>query len=104
MTYKISFTVTAREMLRVHDRNVRVTILEKIKGLAHDPEKQGKALTHSLRGLRSIRAAGRYRVVYQVERSKVIVLVLAIGLRKENDRKDIYQLAKRLIKLGLLEG
>jgi len=61
-------------------------------------------LTHSLRGVRSIRAAGRYRVVYQVERSKVIVLVLAIGLRKENDRKDIYQLAKRLIKLGLLEG
>ena len=104
MTYKISFTVTAREMLRVHDRNVRVTILEKIKGLVHDPEKQGKALTHSLRGLRSIGAAGRYRVVYQVERSKIIVLVLAIGLRKENDRKDIYQLAKRLIKLGLLEG
>ena len=104
MTYKISFTVTAREMLRVHDRNVRVTILEKIKGLAHDPEKQGKALTHSLRGLRSIRAAGRSRVVYQVERSKVIVLVLAIGLRKENDRNDIYQLAKRFIKLGLLEG
>lgn len=104
MTYKISFTVTAREMLRAHDRNVRVTILEKIKGLASDPEKQGKALTHSLRGLRSIRAAGRYRVVYQVERSKVIVLVLAVGLRKENDRNDIYQLTKRLIKLGLLEG
>ncbi len=104
MIYKISFTVTAREMLRAHDRNVRVTILEKIKGLVHDPEKQGKALTHSLRGLRSIGAAGRYRVVYQVERSKIIVLVLAIGLRKENDRKDIYQLAKRLIKLGLLEG
>ncbi len=104
MTYKVSFTVTAREMLRAFDRNVRVTILEKIKGVAHDPEKQGKALTHSLRGFRSIRTAGKYRVVYQVERSKVMVLVLAIGLRKENDRKDIYQLAKRLIKLGLLEG
>jgi mRNA interferase RelE/StbE len=31
-----------------------------------------------------------------------IVTVVALGMRKEGDKKDIYQLAKKLMRLGLL--
>lgn len=32
-----------------------------------------------------------------------MVLVVALGIRKEGDKKDVYNLAKKLIRLGLLE-
>jgi mRNA interferase RelE/StbE len=44
----------------------------------------------------------RYRIVYRVERSIVTVVVVAAGIRKEGSREDIYRVAARLIRLGLL--
>lgn len=45
----------------------------------------------------------RYRIIYKVEDERVMVLVVALGIRKEGDKKDVYNLAKKLIRLGLLE-
>lgn len=103
MTWKIQLTLKARDMLAsIADRRVRQKISERIDGLAHDPEKQGKPLLGELSGCRSLRAVGqRYRIIYKAEREKVIVLVVAVGLRKERDRKDIYTLAQKLVRLGL---
>jgi mRNA interferase RelE/StbE len=71
--------------------------------LAFEPELQGKALHDDLKGFRSIRAIGqRYRIIYRVERSIVTVNVVAAGIRKEGSREDVYVLARRLLKLGLL--
>jgi mRNA interferase RelE/StbE len=51
-----------------------------------------------------VRTAGqRYRILYRVEAATVIVLVVAVGIRKEADRKDIYALAQKMIRLGLIE-
>ena len=47
-------------------------------------------------------AAQRYRIIYRVQQSRVEVLVVAIGLRREGGREDIYRLAKRLLRLRLL--
>lgn len=101
--YKIIITAAARHMLKeIKDRRVLEKIGERIDDLSREPEKQGKPLIDELAGCRSLRAAGqRYRIIYRVEQDKVFVL--ALGIRKEGSPKDIYQLAKRLLKLKLVE-
>src|SRR5713101_1269345 len=67
----------------VSDQRIREKIFERAKKLINEPEKQGKALLGELAGLRSLRAVGqRYRVLYRVERNRVIVLIVAVGKRK----------------------
>ncbi len=104
MTWEIRLTKTAESLLlAISDRRVRRLISERIDGLAQEPEKQGKPLTGELSGLRSLRAAGqRYRILYRLEGREVVVLVVALGLRKQGSGKDIYQLAKKLLKLRLV--
>jgi len=105
LTYQIALTVQARKMLgSISDRRVQQKIQKRIDGLAEEPEKQGKPLVEELEGYRSLRAVGqRYRIIYAVERKKIVVYVLAVGLRKQGSRSDIYQIAKRLLRLGLLD-
>ena len=87
----------------ISDRRIREKLLERMTALAADPELQGKPLGDDLAGYRSIRAVGqRYRIIYRVERSTVVVMVVAAGIRKEGSREDIYRVAAKLIRLGLL--
>jgi mRNA interferase RelE/StbE len=89
---------------KVQDRRIRAKIIETIDGLAEEPEKKGKPLIAELDGYHSIRTVGqRYRIIYRIDNEKVIVLVVAAGIRREGDRKDIYELAKKLIRARLLE-
>ena len=104
MTYRIEITSTAFGTLAaIQDRRVQGKIRERIDDLKHDPEKQGKFLGGELAGIRSVRAVGqRYRILYRIEHSKVLVLILTVGLRKEGDKKDVYEVAKKLIRLRLI--
>jgi mRNA interferase RelE/StbE len=89
---------------KVQDRRIRAKIIETIGGLAEEPEKKGKPLTAELDGYHSVRAAGqRYYIIYRIDNEKVVVLIVAAGIRREGDRKDIYALAKKLIRARLLE-
>lgn len=82
---------------------MRRAVIQRIKELAIDPEKLGKALLGELAGLRSVLAAGqRWRILYRVDRGRALVLVRMLGLRRDKDRSDVYALAKRLIKLNLI--
>lgn len=105
MTYQVELTFQAQKMLEnISDRRVQERIRERIDGLVQEPGKQGKPLFADLAGFRSLRAVGqRYRIIYQIQEETVIVIVLAVGLRKQGSSKDIYQLAKKLLKLGLVE-
>jgi mRNA interferase RelE/StbE len=91
-------------MLReITNRDIQKAIQKRIRGLVTDPEKQGKPLLGPLRGFRSIRAYyQRYRILYRVDRDAVVVMVVAVGIRKEDDRQDIYALAQKLLRSGLL--
>jgi mRNA-degrading endonuclease RelE of RelBE toxin-antitoxin system len=101
--YQVFFTPTSKEMLlKIKNAKTRATIIAKAKGLAEDPEKQGIALAGPLKGLRRIPAAGRYRLIFRIVRAKVEVHIVGVGLRKQGDNKDIYELAQRLVRLGLL--
>lgn len=103
-SWKIELTHTSRDLLLgIKDTRVRKKIAERIDGLQHDPDKQGKELHGELKGYRSLRSVGqRYRIIYRLDHGKVIVLVVSVGLRKEDDREDVYALTKKLLKLGLL--
>jgi mRNA interferase RelE/StbE len=86
----------------ISDRRIREKIVTIIDRLAKEPDKQGKALISELQGFRSIRAvAQRYRIIYKVQQETVVVYVMAIGIRRDGDRNDIYSLAKRLFRLNL---
>jgi mRNA interferase RelE/StbE len=104
LIYRVDILPAAQDMvLKISDRRIQEKLLEKMTALAADPELQGKPLGDDLAGYRSIRAVGqRYRVIYRVERSTVVVMVVAAGIRKEGSREDIYRVASKLIRLGLL--
>jgi mRNA interferase RelE/StbE len=105
VTWKIAVTSTAkRQLTAVRDRRVRTLLRNRIDRLAEDPDKQGKPLVGELMGYRSLRAVGqRYRILYRVENQEVVVVVVALGLRKSGSKKDVYSLAKKLIRLRLLD-
>jgi mRNA interferase RelE/StbE len=98
-------TETAAEMIAgISDARERRLIVERIRGLENAPEFQGKPLMGELRGLYSLRAAGQpYRIIYHIIESRVVVLIVAVGIRKERDKRDVYALARRLLRLGLLD-
>ena len=104
MTYRIEITGQAEQMLMaVSDRRIRRLLASRIDRLADEPEKQGRQLGGILAGHRSCRAVGqRYRIIYQVDGARVIVTVIAVGVRRGGDRGDIYAFAERLARLGLL--
>jgi mRNA interferase RelE/StbE len=105
MSWGISITPAAMRMLAdISDRRIREKISAVISRLAEDPEKQGKALLGELAGFRSIRAVGqRYRILYTINDREIVVVVVATGIRREGAKDDIYNLAKKLFRVGLLE-
>jgi mRNA interferase RelE/StbE len=87
----------------ITDRRVRDLIVKRIDDLTEEPVRQGKPLVAELSGYRSIRAAGqRYRIVYRIVNDKITVYIVAVGIRKEGSSSDIYNLAKKLLKLRLI--
>jgi mRNA interferase RelE/StbE len=100
MAYRVVLTTEAKLLLAmVQDRREQGLLIERLEQLAENPDQQGKALRGELAGYRSVRAVGqRYRVVFQVEDAAVIVVIVALGRRKEGDRKDVYQVAKKLVE------
>lgn len=102
--YEVLWTETAVEMLeQVGDRRIQQQLYDASKRLAAEPEKQGKALREGLLGFRTLRAIGqRHRVIFSVSTDLRKVFVVAAGLRRERARDDIYALAERLIRLGLV--
>ncbi len=103
--YLIKWTETALKMVEaITDRRIRGRIVARVEELARDPEMAGKPLVGELASYRAIRAAGqRYRIIYRVERRLVTILIVAVGRRKEGDKKDIYELARRLLRHRLLD-
>ncbi|MGD0012936.1 MAG: type II toxin-antitoxin system RelE/ParE family toxin [Bryobacteraceae bacterium] len=104
MSYAIVITPAALRMLSaISDRRIRAELSKRIDGLAREPEKQGQPLLAEFQGLRSLRAVGqRYRIIYRVDRGRVVVLVVAAGIRTEGSRQDVYELARKLIRLRLV--
>ena len=99
----IILPIAEKQLAAIKDTRIREGIAKRIEALRQEPEKQGKPMIGDLAGFRSLRAVGqRYRVLYKIEDKKVVVSIVALGIRKEGDKTDIYELARKLVRLGLL--
>ena len=74
----------ARDLGRIAKAD-RVRLVEAIDRLSENPF-QGNALKGELRGLRRLRV-GDYRVLYEVQDSALIVLVVRVAHRREAYRR-----------------
>lgn len=102
--YKIKLTILAAENIKKFDKKTQNQIINKIESLKEEPLLSGKPLKGPLKDFRVIRAAvQRYRIIYQVNESDIIVIIVAVGIRKDGDKKDIYKLMMKYIKTGLLK-
>ena len=104
VVYRVVATATAKTtLLEITDSRVVSKLLERMSVLATTPEMQGKPMHDDLRGFRSLRAVGqRYRILYRVDPRSATVFVHVVGIRKEGDRHDVYAIARKLFRLGLL--
>ena len=104
MAYQVDITPAALAALEaVADRRTRSAIVRRIDAMVEEPKKLGKPLRGWLAGFLSLRTAGqRYRVIYKVADGKKRILVYLVGIRKEGKRRDVYALAERLVKRGLI--
>lgn len=105
MKWKIKLTRPAlKQYAEIKDTRIKEQISKRIQSLEYEPEHKGKLLSDELAGYYSIRAVGqRYRILYKLEAEQVIIVVVALGIRKDGDKKDVYNLAKKLARLGLLD-
>lgn len=105
MKWSIQTTPYAQNQLTsIKDTRIQEQIRKRIRALADDPDKQGKPLDDDLSDFRSVRTVKeRYRIIYKVKKEEIIVLVVMVGIRKEGDKKDVYALANKLARLGLLD-
>lgn len=105
MAWNVTFAESATESLRgISDRRIQRLIVNRAQQLAEDPHALGTPLRDELRGLHSTRAVGqRYRIVFRIDEEQNQVIVVAVGIRREGHRHDIYTLAQRLIRLGLVD-
>ena len=89
----------------IRDRRIRQQIITKLQAVQRDPTVMGKPLVGELKGCYSVRAAAqRYGMIYRLADDRLIVLVIAVGIRRADDRGDIYEVARRLIRTRLVEG
>jgi mRNA interferase RelE/StbE len=99
----IILPIADKQLAAIKDTRIRESISKRIDGLRHEPEKQGKPMIGELEGYRSVRAVGqRFRILYKITAETVVVSIVALGIRKEGDKADVYALAKKLMRLGLL--
>lgn len=110
-TVTIQWTKTARELLLEMPKKEARGIYRKIGELSDsDPRQAGKPLVGPFQGYRRV-TYGRYRAIFRVDEEKlasgdallqVKVTVVATGIRKEHDKKDVYKVAQKLFELGLI--
>jgi mRNA interferase RelE/StbE len=102
--YTVRWRETAVKRLKtIHERRIQRAIHTRAGQFDHDPEQQGIALLGEFMGFCRVEAVGkRYRIIYRVERAEGAVAIVLAGLRKAGDKRDVYALAKKLLKQGLL--
>ncbi len=80
---RIEYTETARKQLKKLDKTIQKRILDYMDEVAllENPRSRGKALVENMRGLWRYRV-GDYRVICEIQESRIIISVLKIGHRK----------------------
>jgi len=88
--YRILFTKEAKKNIQKLDPSIMKIVRKAIESLAVNPDK-GKPLAYELAGLRSLRTSD-YRIIYRIKEKELIIIVIALGHRKE-----VYKKLKELL-------
>jgi len=84
MRYEIEFRPSARKELRKLPHRDQVRLVRAVEKLAENPRPPGVKKLRGEDDLYRIRA-GDYRIVYQIQDDRLVVLVVRIG-----HRRDVY--------------
>ncbi|MGN6676823.1 MAG: type II toxin-antitoxin system RelE family toxin [Streptosporangiaceae bacterium] len=83
MVYRIEWRPRARKAFLALDKPIRQRVADVVDKLAADPRPAGvKALT-GMPGVFRIRVADSYRVLYTIDDTVLLVLVVDVGHRRE---------------------
>ena len=85
MAWTVEFLASAKKSLKKLDRPWQKAILDYLENeiaVLDDPRSRGKALTGEKRSLWRYRV-GDYRIICDIEDSRVTILAVAIGHRRE---------------------
>jgi len=85
MQWSVKIKQSALKELSGITKSDRLRIIAAIDDLGLNPYR-GSALKGDLKGLRRIRI-GSYRVIYEIQESQLVVLVVAEGHRREANRR-----------------
>lgn len=91
MTWNLVYAASAARAIKRLDPAVRRRLLAALLKLRADPER-GKPLQLALKRLRSWRTAD-YRIVYRLVESRIEILVVAVG-----HRRDVYTRLKKMLE------
>jgi len=83
--YRILFTKEAKKNIQKLDPSIMKIVRKAIESLAVNPGK-GKPLAYELAGLRSLRTSD-YRIIYRIKEKELLIIVIALGHRKEVYKK-----------------
>ena len=81
-------------------RKLQVDLVGELDMLTLNPQ-IGKPLWENLRRYRAIRM-GRYRIIYRYDQKTDTAWVVALGIRREGSRDDVYEKASRLTRTDRL--
>ncbi len=102
MVYRVEFLPEAAQEFEALDGSLKKIAAKQLDKLAEKPElgeTLGKRMGIDLTGYRKIYFGKKgYRIVYEIQRQKLIVLIIGIGKR---ERAEIYrEVAERLGRSG----
>ena len=82
MAYRIEFAPRADRQFRALERSLQVRLRRRIDSLAENPRPQGIKKLAGEENFYRLRV-GDYRIIYQIQEKRLIVLVVGVGHRAE---------------------
>lgn len=85
MSYQVEISSKAKNILKKLPKKLRIELLTEIKKLEETPYPQGYKKLTGFKNLYRLRYQN-WRIIYAIEKQRLIILVTKLGLRK-----DIYK-------------
>jgi len=79
--YSIELKPQAQKFIKAQTRKVQAQLIKRIEILATNPHPPQSKLLHEGQALYSFRS-GVYRIIYQIQQEKLLIVVAKIGHRK----------------------